>query len=126
VLFTQCCTSTFAATLSTGNNSVISSGALLTELTRGVTEDGISYVVYLKNNIKDNTIRPYTLLSKPMSVRIDYYGKIIPPSSFYYSGTEGSLVWTGTLLLDDYWHQDRPVSGWHTEADYEGTVFTTV
>ncbi len=106
-------------------SSVTNKEPILTVLTKGYTEDGIPYVVYIKNNLSDNSISPNTLLSKTVYVRIQYDGKIVPPSTFWYSSQEGSLLWQGTLTMTQTWQEKAIVSGWHTYADYSGLAYTS-
>lgn len=93
-------------------------------LSQGYTEEGVHYSVYLNDAKSNSEVRPNGLINKQYTVDLQYEGNIKPPDSIPWEYNEGSIVWSGTLYLKNYYSEY--FFGWTTYATYSGLVYAWV
>lgn len=113
-----------------GNNAyaetIVGAETTMTILQEGVTGEGIRYIIYEEPNLLQlaTGVSPCIIVSTAKSISIAYEGRIIPPSTFYYSQYEDDMKTTmsGTLRLQGYSYDRWPYFPWSTKATYAGTL----
>ncbi|HBY71071.1 MAG TPA: hypothetical protein DEG06_02405 [Lachnospiraceae bacterium] len=114
--------------LFTGNITAASAATITpissqkTVISEGYTEDGIHYTIYLSNNKDNFDVTPNIVVSKEITVDIQFDGKIIPPNTWNISYYDEDLRtnMSGTLYLENWYSEN--FFGWTTYATYSGSV----